>query len=242
MLPRNSFPKRGEVYNQFTSTLRATHMFKLYFTNERSGMADQRLSGFLTECEAYLHGPNSGAWLNDGVSSGYSSKPEFTGMDRMNIDIQEGHPYNLAMWQVASVLYLKRIKDAYSATWQKMLQGEDKYGDVGRLFLAHFDRFDFLLRLYIDKNNVGASHRDGGSFKKEEIREARTLTAKNVGVIKELRSALAPGSGSGSGTGSGSGSGSSVSPPPVVSPSTDAAGPLSITKTILLFALMWFMS
>merc|ERR1712045_300169 len=57
--------------------------------------------------------------------------------------------------------------------------------------------------------------------------EARTLTAKNVGVIKELRSALARGSGSGSGTGSGSGSGSasgsSVTPPPVVSPSPTAA-------------------
>merc|ERR1712045_666460 len=114
---RNSFPKRGEIYSQFTSKLQATSMFKLYFTNERHGIANQRLSGFLTECEAYLHGPNSGAWLNDGVSSGYSSTPTFTSDNRGNLDIQEGHPYNLAMWQVASVLYLKTIKNKYSTTW-----------------------------------------------------------------------------------------------------------------------------
>jgi len=160
-------------------------MFELYFTNSnRRGMADQRLSGFLTECEAYLQGPPSGAWLTDGVSSSFSCKPEFTGMVRRNINIQQGHPFNLAMWQVASVLYLKRVKTNYASTWRKMLAGEGKYGDVGRLFLAHHDRFDFLLRLYIDKNGISSD------FKKDEIREARSLTKQNANVLEQLRSAL----------------------------------------------------
>jgi len=182
---RNSWPTRGEIYSQFSSKLRASHMFKLYFTNSQmGGMGDQRLSGFLTECEAYLQGPPSGSWLNDGVSSSYSCKPEFTGMARRNINIQEGHPYNLAMWQCASALYLKRVKTNYASTWQKMLAGEGKYGDVGRLFLAHHDRFDFLLRLYIDKNKISSD------FMEEEIREARSLTKQNANVIEQLRTAL----------------------------------------------------
>jgi hypothetical protein len=188
---RNEWPTRGEIFNQFGSLLKQDSMLKLYFTNGRAGMADQRLSGFLTECQAYLQDAVSTAWLADGVSSGsYSVKPPVN-----NNKISDGHPFNLAAWQYASVLYLQRVKSNYAGTWRKMLSGTGKYGEVGKLFLAHHDRFSFLLRLYIDTN--GITFRNG--FRQKETQEARSLTGRALGkddVIGQLRATLASGSGS----------------------------------------------
>lgn len=184
---RNEWPKRGEIFNQFGRVLQQDHMLKLYFTNGRAGMADQRLYGFLTECQAYLQDVVSGAWLSDGVSPGsYSVKPPLN-----NNKISDGYPFNIAAWQYASVLYLQRIKSNYAVTWQKMLSGTGKYGEVGKLFLAHHDRFNYLLRLYIDKN--GLTFRNG--FQQEETQEARSRMTKALmrdDVIQQLRAKLAP--------------------------------------------------
>jgi len=112
-----------------------------------------------------------------------------------NNKISDGHPFNLAAWQYASVLYLQRVKSNYAGTWRKMLSGTGKYGDVGKLFLAHHDRFSFLLRLYIDTNDI--TFRNG--FRQKETQEARSRTGRALGkddVIGQLRAALASGSGS----------------------------------------------
>jgi len=187
----NEWPQRKEIYSEFGPKMASDGTMRLYFTNsERPGMGDQRLSTMLSETEAYMQGVASGAWLNDGVSSSYSHRPEFNELNiRININIQEGNPKNLATWQCASVLYLKRVKTNYDETWKKMLAGEGKYGDVGRLFLAYYDRFDFLLRLYVDKNKITADVLKE-TERKELILEARSLTQQNRNVIDDLRMAL----------------------------------------------------
>merc|ERR1719251_824668 len=127
------FPMRSEVWSRFPANVRA-----------------DSFDGLFTETEAYLHDSPSSSWLNDGVGQSNSVTPSIN-FNKFN----SGAPYQLAYWSFANVLYLQRIKSNYQQTWNKMKQKGDSYhAKVGKLFLAHYDRFNFLLRLYVDKNKV----------------------------------------------------------------------------------------
>jgi len=177
----DSFPMRNEIWSRFPSKVQSESLYSTYFKPGGS-FSEQRLGGLLTETEAYLHDVPSGAWLNDGVGDTFSVNP------RVDVNLLDnGNPYALAYWSFAGVVYLQRIKSHYQSTWQKMKQkGDSKHAQIGRLFLAHYDRFNFLLGLYIDQNDVTMR------FKKELADLLRTEKVNALAkddVITELRTA-----------------------------------------------------
>jgi hypothetical protein len=65
-------------------------------------------------------------------------------------------------------------------------KGDSKHAVIGRLFLAHHDRFNFLLELYIDKNGNSNGYRP--SLTKLLREKKKVLAADNF--VEELRAAL----------------------------------------------------
>jgi len=178
----NEFPRRNELWSRFPNQIRSesSGLYSIYFDPSKGSFSGQRIDGLLTETEAYLHDVASGAWLNDGVGDKISVQPP---VDANLLD--NGNPYALAYWSFAGVLYLQRIKSHYPNTWRKMnIKSETPYSQIGRLFLAHHDRFNFLLRLYMDKNDVTMP------FKQENadlLRSEKARVLAEDDVIAELR-------------------------------------------------------
>jgi len=177
----HGFPKRKDINAGIPAEVKSYGLYyELYFVK----MGHQRLDGFLSETEAYLHDSAASAWMNDGVGKGISVKPSVD-VTRSNM----GNTYSLAYWSFASVLYLGRIKSHHKSTWQKMKQkGDSKHAVIGRLFLAHHDRFNFLLELYIDKNGVTDDSKKAGLTKLLREEKKKVLAADNF--VEELRAAL----------------------------------------------------
>jgi hypothetical protein len=177
----NGFPKRKDINAGIPAEVKSDGLYyNLYFTKEH-GNYDVHM--MLTETEAYLHDSPASAWMNDGVGKGNSVKPSVD-VTRINM----GNTYSLAFWSFASVLYIGRIKSHHKGTWQKMKQkGDSKHAVIGRLFLAHHDRFNFLLQLYIDKNGFSDSKRAGLTKLLREEKK-KVLAADNF--VEELRAAL----------------------------------------------------
>jgi len=178
----NTFPKRNEIWSRFPSKVQNEDRLYYIYYKPGESISEQRILGLMTETEAYLHDVASGAWLNDGVGATRSVTPP------VNVNLLDnGHPYALAYWSFANVVYLQQIKSHYQSTWNKMLQkGDTSYAQVGRLFLAHYDRFNFLLSLYIDKNDVTMTMN-------KELTDLLRSEKKNAlagnDVISELRTA-----------------------------------------------------
>jgi hypothetical protein len=177
----NGFPKRKDINAGIPAMVKSDgFIYKLYFTGS---MGNDGIHQMLTETEAYLHDGASGAWMNDGVGKGNSIVPR-PGFNTM----MHGRTYALSFWSLASVLYLGRIKSHHKSTWQKMKQkGDSKHAVIGRLFLAHHDRFNFLLELYIDKNGNSNGYRPSLTKLLRE-KKKKVLAADNF--VEELRAAL----------------------------------------------------
>jgi predicted metal-binding protein len=174
----DNFPQRKEIWDMLTDDIRQQQMYVSYFNPDKA-QGDYRLFGLMTETEAYLHMVPSSSWLSDGVSSSISVRPSL----KLNMAMQ-GDPFAQAFWSWTLVLYIQRIKTDYPSTWSKLLSGDDvRYKEVARTFLAYHDRFSFLLRLYVDKNDITTRNRD----KINHCRDEKAKALRNMDVIALLR-------------------------------------------------------